>query len=208
MWRAHIADQVDTPFGVGKTAFLFGPHGGWQEHMAVFVGFDIAIGVLHHQEFQFLQRFADAWCVGHGGHRVGGDQPQALDLSGFNRGQDIGHEQAAFFGEEVFIDAPELGDVLAVLIVFQRAVTRQTGTGRPFTSTHGIALSGDGETRTAGLADISGDQVQVVDRDHAIRTMRTLVDAHGPDGHGGTGIAVDACHIANGVFVDAADFRC
>ena len=57
----------------------------------------------------------------------------------------------------------------------------------------------------AGLADVAGDQVQVVDGDHAVGAVCALVDAHGPDGHGRTGVAVDAGDVANGVLVNAAD---
>src|SRR4030065_539876 len=64
-----------------------------------------------------------------------------------------------------------------------------------------------GQRRAAGFADVAGDEVEVVDRHHAVRAVRGLVDAHGPDGHGRTGLGVDARHVANGVFVDATDFR-
>ena len=37
--------------------------------------------------------------------------------------------------------------------------------------------------------------------------MGALIDAHGPDGHGGAGLGVDTRDIADGVFIDAADLR-
>ena len=91
--------------------------------------------------------------------------------------------------------------------VFQLPIARQAGARRPFPGAHGVALPGDGEAGAAWLADVAGDQIQVVDRAHAVGPVRGLVDAHGPDRHRRAGLAVQARHSANGVFVDAADLR-
>ena len=203
----HRTDQVHAAFGIGEAAGFFRPHGGGQKHVRVLIGFHILIRILHYQEFQLLQRLANARRVGHRRHRIGGDQPQALDLAGFDGGKNVGHEHAALFREEGFLHAPEFSDFLAVLRFFQLAVTGQAGAGRPLARAHRIALAGDRQTGAAGLADVAGDQVQVVDAHHAIGTVGALVDAHGPDAHGVVRFRVQARHVANRVLVDAADAR-
>src|SRR5690606_36213931 len=65
--------------------------------------------------------------------------------------------------------------------------------------------TGDGQAGAAGLADVAGDKVQVVDASHAIGAVSALVDAHGPDAHGGSGVGIQTGDVADGVFVDATD---
>jgi hypothetical protein len=203
----HLAHQIDAPLGVGEHAFFFAPQGGGQIHMRILRRFDIGVRILHHHEFEFLQRLADARRVGHGGQRIGGHQPQRLDLPGFDRRKNIGHEQATLLGEKLGIHTPELADGFAILFFFQRTIAGQAGARRPFARAHGIALSGDRQAGAAGLADVAGDQIQIVDRRHTIGAMRALIDAHGPDRHRGTRLGIKARDVAYGVFVDAADAR-
>ena len=128
MRRHRVANQIHAPFGVGETAFLLGPDRGRQIDMRVFVTLDIGVRILHHQEFELLQRLADARGVGHRGHGIGGDQPQSLDLAGLDRREDVGLEQAALLGKEFRVHAPVARNFLAVLVFLQRPVTGQPGT--------------------------------------------------------------------------------
>lgn len=118
---------------------------------------------------------------------------------------DIGLEHAAFPGKEFLVDVPELCNLLAMLRNLQITVVWQAGAGGPFPGAHGIALTGNGQAGATRLADIAGDQGQVVDAHHAIRTMGGLVDAHGPDLHGGAGTGETPGHVADGILIDAAD---
>jgi len=125
----HIAGQVDAPLGVSVAAFLFGPHSGGQVDVGILVGFHIHIHILDDEKFKLFHHLADTTQVGHGGHGVGGHQPQALDFAGLDGGENIGLRQAAFFREEFRVHTPEFADFFTVLGFFQQAVTGQTGTG-------------------------------------------------------------------------------
>ena len=173
--------------------------------MRVLIGLHVAVGILHHQEFQLLQRLADARRVRHGGHGIGGDEPQTFDLPGLDRGQNIGHEKAALLREKLGIDTPKLGNFFAMRFILQRAITRQPGTRRPLARAHCIRLTSDRKRGAAGFADVASNEIEVVDRHHAVRAVGALIDAHGPEGHGRAGLGIQARHMADGVFVDAAD---
>src|SRR5206468_1940762 len=101
-------------------------------------------------------------------------------------------------------DLPEVGDVLAVLLLLERAVARQARARGPLARAHRIALAGDRQAGAARLADVAGDEVQVIDVDDAVRAVRGLVDAHGPDAHRRRRLGIQARHLADAVFVDAA----
>ena len=205
--RHHVAHQIDAALGIGEAAFLLAPHARGEIHVAVLVGLHVHVGVLHHQEFQLLQGLAYARAVGHGRHGIGGDDPQSFDLAGLYGRKDVGLEQAALLGKKFRVHTPEAADLFTVAGLFQRPIARQAGARRPLARTHGVALAGNGKRGTAGLADVAGDEIEIVDADHAVGTVGALVDAHGPDGHGGGGTGIGAGDVAYGVFVYAADAR-
>ena len=91
--------------------------------------------------------------------------------------------------------------------ILELPIAWQTGTRRPLPRAHGVALAGDRETRAARLADVAGNEVQVVDGADAVAAVGGLVDAHGPERHRRIRLAVEPRHRADGVFVDAADLR-
>ena len=203
----HGSGDVDAPFGVGEAAFLLRPHRGRQIDVRVVGGLDILVGILHDAEVELLHGLADARRVGHGGHGIGGDDPQRLDLAGFDGGKDVGLEEPPLGGEEFGIDIPELAHFLAVGRVLELPIARQARTGGPFPRAHGIALAGDGKAGAAGPADVAGDEVQVIDGADTIGAVGGLVDAHRPDGHRRASLAVEPGNGADGVLVDAADAR-
>ena len=97
--------------------------------MSVLGGFDVGINVLHHQKLQVLHRLTNTRLIGHRGHGIGRHQPQALDLAGLDGRENIGLGQAAFGREEGLVDAPEIGDGLAIFFFLQRAIAGQAGAG-------------------------------------------------------------------------------
>ena len=175
--------------------------------MRVFVAFDIRVGILHHQKFQLLQGFADTRGVGHGGHGIGSDQPQPLDLPGLDSRKNVGLKQTALLGEKFRVDAPVTRNLFAIFFFLQHPVTGKARARRPLTRTHGVALAGDGQRAAPRFADVASDKVEVINRHHPVRTVRGLIDAHGPDGHGGASLGIKARHMTNGVFVDATNLR-
>ena len=173
--------------------------------MSVLCALGILVAVLNDAELQFLHRLADTRGVGQGGHRVGGDQPEPLDLARLNGVVDVSLEHAALFREKLHIHVPEFCDLLAVCRILQRPVVGQAGAGGPLAGAHGVALTGDGEAGTAGFADVAGKQGEVVDPHHAVGAVGRLVDTHGPDLHRRPGIGEAPGNVTDGVLVDATD---
>ena len=123
--RQHVARQVHAALGVGVAAFLLGPHRGGQEHMRILVGLDVFVDILHDEKLEVLHRLADARLIRHRGHRIRRDQPQALDLAALDGRKDVGLREAARRREEARVNAPEVGNLLAVLLFLEQAVARQ-----------------------------------------------------------------------------------
>jgi hypothetical protein len=200
-----LGHEVHTPLGVGEAAFLLGPHGRGQIEVRIADGLDVGIGVLHHQDIELLQHLADARRVRHRRHRIGGDEPEPLDLACLDRGKDIGLREPALLREELRIDAPEPGDLLTVGGLFEQPIAGEPRAGRPLTRPHGVALAGDREPSAPRPPDIAGDQVEIVDGDDPVRAVRRLVDAHRPDGHRCIRFGISAGDEANRVRINAAD---
>src|SRR5690606_38064283 len=160
--RHGVARQVHAPLAVGVAALFLRPDRGREVDVCVLVAFGVLVAVLHYEELEFFHDLADTSRVGHRGHRVGGDNPQAPDLAGFYGGDNVRLYQAARSGEEVRFDAPERDELAPVLLVLKVAVTRQARAGGPLARAHGVALAGDGQRSAARFADVAGDQVEVV----------------------------------------------
>ena len=88
-------------------------------------------------------------------------------------------------------DVPELRDLCAVGGRFKFAVTRNTGGETRLARTHGVALSGNRERRSAGPAHFSCDERQIVDSVDGFRAFGAVIDAHRPADERGFGVTIE-----------------
>ena len=83
------------------------------------------------------------------------------------------------------------GELFAIVGVLELAIAGQRGGEAALARSHRVALSGDGERRSSGAADVAGEQREVVDRRNRDRALRGVVDAHRPADERGLRVAVE-----------------
>ena len=97
---------------------------------------------------------------------------------------------------EVILD-PDERVRTAIQLVLERAVPRQAGREARLARPHRVALAGDREGRSAGSADVSRDQRQVVDRVDRLGALRAVIDAHRPADERGSRAGVEQRRLKN-----------
>jgi len=80
--RAHTRN---TPFGISDRAFFLTPCSGGQNEIGVMRGVDVAIRILHDDEFTVHERLTYALNIGHRLGRIGACDPDGLDVTAANR---------------------------------------------------------------------------------------------------------------------------
>ena len=129
--------------------------------------------------------------VGEGDGWIGGDEPERLDAA-LHRGFDnVGIGEPASGRDAIDRNVPDAGEVLAVLLVVELAISGKRGGKAALPRSHGIALSGDGEGGGAGAANIAGDERKIVDGGDCDSALGGVVDAHGPADKRRIGMAVE-----------------
>ncbi len=121
--RIHdFSHQIHASFRIGENTLFFTPERSGQVEMRIFSGFNIGIGILYYQEFELFEGFAHPFCIGHGSHGIGRNQPEPFDFPAFNRWENVGLCHAPFFGETVFRHRPIVRHKLSVVLIFQGAI--------------------------------------------------------------------------------------
>ena len=175
--RIHrLADAHDATLGRGDRAvFLLVKRTG-QNEIGVAGGFveeEINADVV----FQFLQRLADHVVVRQRDERVEADADQPLDLAAMNRLHDfVGGE--SFAGHVLFVNAPHLADVFAMLGILDVAVARKlVALVAVFASALAVTLTGDGGVAAVRFADASGGEHEIDAGQHVLDAFALVFDA-------------------------------
>ena len=144
------------------------------------VGLRHAVG--NHHERAAGQRVAHPAGVRQADRRIGGHNPQRLDLPRRHGVEHVDRPEAGSGGDARAAPEPlnpGAGGVVEVHVAGQRG-----GHAAGFAPAHGVGLAGDRERRRARLADAPGGQVNVEDRRALGDPLGRLVGAHGKQADG------------------------
>ena len=150
-----LAMVDDAAFDVGRRAFVLLLQRAGQHDVGVARGLGQE-EVDHGEELELLERLADEVAVGQRDHRVEADAEQALDLAVVDRFEQR-HGRQARVRDGRFLDAPDAGDVLAVLGVLDVARAGQLiALLAVLAPALAVALAGDRRVAAAFAADAAG----------------------------------------------------
>ena len=176
----HLLHGRDAAFRIDKSAIFFAPGGGGEEEVGRFGGLGGAIHVLDYEEIELFAQLVKAVLVDPRVGRIGGDDPEALDLAGLDSVDDLVVGPAGRGWDAVLGDAKDAADFLAVLGFGKVMPAEQVGGVGEKSAAHGVALPGDGIGPGARFADVASHQAEVDDRLGGADALVRLVDAHGP----------------------------
>ncbi len=164
----------DTALGIGHRAFALPPACGRKNHMPQCR----RIGVTHvrdDHERTVAQGFTHPVTVGQAHCRIGGHDPDSLDLTGTDRLEQIDGLQARTLSDHRA--APEPLDQITVRWRFELQMGgKHVRQAAHLATAHGVRLSGDGKRPHPGPPDAPGEQVAVDDGVDLVGSSRRLID--------------------------------
>ena len=185
--RLHqLVPELGAPLGVAVGAFLLHPHGAGQDQVGGLCR-DCGVNVRNNDEgFRVAPAGQDfLHHVGAGLHVVGDLGPVHLEHAVLEHAALLHGMEAGLLLNGAFGQLPDLLGGGAVLGVGHQHVGRQAvGEGTYLAGgAAGRGLAGEREGAVARFADLSGEQVDVVDQVVGPHAAGVLVEAHGPERH-------------------------
>ena len=180
--RKEGALAADPAFRIRHRSRFFSPPGGGQQHVGQFR----RVSVGEHVRYRDEGRRAD--CVTHGvglrhrNRRVGGHDPEGLDLSPRAGAEQIDRLQAGFRGDRW--RAPVRPNRLTMRRILQRQMAGEhVGQAADLPPAHRVRLPGDRKRPHAGPPDAPCGEVAIDDRIHLVHAGGRLVHALREDRH-------------------------
>ena len=152
----------DAPLGIGHRSGFLAPLRRWQQQVGVMGGFGIGVGITDHHQRAVAQRCLEPVQLGHAHQRVGGRYPPKIKVTALHRLHLVASSQARLSCNRSRLKAPGPLNLSAVVgIAYQPITGQQMGQTTGFAATHGVGLAGQGKRSSSGMADLTGEQMQV-----------------------------------------------
>ena len=133
-------DAGHAALAVRERAVLLAPDGGGQHHVGQRRRRCLE-AVLHDEQVEAAQGVLEHLAVGERHRRVGGDDPQALDVARHHRVDDVGVGLAPGRGQAGLVDAPQAGQLGPGRRVVVAPVAGHRGGEARLAGAHGVALA-------------------------------------------------------------------
>ena len=176
----HFLEQPETPLGVDERAVLLAPARAGQNEMRRLRRLGAGVHVLHHEEVELAEQVAGALLLNPRMHRVGGDDPERLDLARLDAVENLVVGQAVPRGNVFHGHTQQPGNFLAMLGLGEIVAADQVGRVAEEARAHRIALAGDGIRSRAGPPNVPGHQRQIDDGLRRAGGLVPLIHPHRP----------------------------
>ena len=196
--RNTTLHQRQVALGVDHHTVGLRPQRRRQHHVGIAVGGGIGVGVLRDDEFSRLEPGDHAGAVGHGGHRIGADDPAGLDVARGHLRKHVDGAAIHLGADRARFQAPHRLDERPVRGRDHGALTGQSGPHvTHFAPAHRVGLAGQRQRAATRPADGAGSEVQVADGVGVPGAVGALVQPHCPQRHPLAGLSDHRCRGAD-----------